>query len=157
MTGPAIPAIYALLAEDAFILFISDHFTSGCGLTLDDCGGIMGWWWPFGTLLLWGCCCWWDIGPCCDVGISDGCCDGGGDACGGCCWGWGVTEPGLPPPIPLCPVPGFCFMIFLYFDRLFWNQIFTWKYTRKTTVETGKVYNICTKRLNLILDISREK
>lgn len=35
------PDMYALLAEDGFMLFISDHFISGCGLTEDDCGGII--------------------------------------------------------------------------------------------------------------------
>lgn len=57
-------------------------------------------------------------------------------------WWFGLWEPGfcvpngIPPALLPPPTPGPCaaFIIFLYFDRRFWNQIFTWKKMTKRKI-----------------------
>lgn len=58
-------------------------------------------------------------------------------------WWFGLWEPGfcvpngIPPALLPPPTPGPCaaFIIFLYFDRRFWNQIFTCKKNRGNWLE----------------------
>ena len=98
----------------------------GCGLTEDEGDDIIGCW------LLCDCPFCWEIGWTWGVGVSAGCWASGVDCWEGCVgdvtgvWPWFPTG--------VFPGPG-CFIIFLYFERLFWNQILTWK-KNKTFVYT---------------------